>query len=618
MLYAYDPKKESWYYLPMDTCSLLLHTYFSSFDRSLRSPSKSPRYLHSASIINGMLLVYGGNGHNVTDDNSGEVCFGGSPLFMAYDISCDTWRALKSPYIANEENSQLGRYGHTSATYEEALYIFGGFNGIMHNRILKYTPGNCSHFPSLEECSFARVDSKCFWNKEKSICQASTQVKSAAMSNYCPENLETNFTELCQKQTLCSNCLANTYECVWCGEKCMHKKCSSPNKMLKELASTSKTIKDSTFCESRELHIFNCDKLHNCHSCHTEHYCSWQRDRKCSSLMNTASFESGPIENHLKTSEKESLDEEPLQEKSQCEEPCHTRKSCSNCTHAGCMWCSSLNQCIESNAYSAVYPIGQCMEWATHPSKCPMLTCSDIQSCSKCLRSARCGWCEIANTGIGVCLEGSSRGPVAINATHKVLDTKRCPSTKWYFTSCPRCECNGHSKCSPFTSLAMKCNCTDHTEGDNCEQCRIGYFGNSLNGGMCSKCSCGGHSEICHRETGKCSCTTKGITGNNCEKCDLENNYFGEPRKQFGGCFYNLSTSFSYTFNMSKPDDKFYTRINFMNMPSTSEIDVEFMVTCPDSSNASVDIWVGSWLNTSESEMPFCWGLVWLTRLYCN
>ena len=177
--------------------------------------------------------------------------------------------------------------------------------------------------------------------------------------------------------------------------------------------------------------------------------------------------DSWTIDSNVKKSEKQSS-EEYLRS---CDVPCHTRTSCENCTHGSCMWCSSLKQCIESNAYSAIYPIGQCMEWTTHPSKCPLLTCSDIQSCSKCLSSPRCGWCDNGSgTGVGVCLEGGSRGPFAINSTHKVLEAKRCPSN-WYFSSCPSCECNGHSRCLPhFPSKCIECN--NHTEGTNCEKCR--------------------------------------------------------------------------------------------------------------------------------------------------
>ncbi|KAJ6222083.1 hypothetical protein RDWZM_000628 [Blomia tropicalis] len=565
LLYAYDPKKESW---------------------SLLSPSNSPRYLHSASIINGLLLIYGGNGHNVTDDNSGDICF--SPQFLAYDITCDNWRTLKLPSISNiDPEYMFGRYGHSNVVHEDSLYIFGGFNGIMHNSLLRYVPGNCSHFMSADDCTHTRTETKCIWNKEKQICQSFNQAKLTS-NYYCQDSSrESNITELCQRHTLCSNCVSTHYDCVWCGEKCLHKKCSQM-KAFKE-SSSPKMFKGVNYCEPRELHISNCDKLHNCHSCHTEHHCSWQRDRKCSSLMyDIENWSSGSkIKNP-------SLDEE----RATCEAPCHTRNSCENCTQGSCMWCSSKRQCIESNAYSAIYPIGQCMEWTTHPYKCSVLTCTDIQSCDKCLKNPQCGWCDNGSgTGVGVCLEGSSRGPFAINSTHKTIEWKRCPAPRWYFTECPECQCNGHSKCS--VTFPGVCNkpCNHFTEGINCDRCIERYYGHPINGGTCTPCSCNGHSDFCHRETGKCSCTTKGITGHHCDKCDEQNNYIGNPQELSGSCYYNLSTSYSYTFNMSKSDDKFYTRINFMNMPLTAEIDIEFMVGCQDS--ALINISVGSGFNNT-------------------
>jgi len=314
---------------------------FFNLQRRLLSPSKVPRYLHSATIINGMLLIYGGNGHNITDDNSADVCF--SPHFIAYDISCDTWRTLKMPYIpdAQQQEYLLGRYGHSSVVYDDSLYIFGGFNGIMHNSLLKYVPANCSRFDSHQECSRPELSSKCLWNKEKQICQSFNQIKSSAASNSCPNNkTETIQSELCSKQSICSNCVTTTYECVWCGDKCLHKKCGQL-KSIKE-QTFAKTIRDASICESRDQLISNCDKLHNCHSCHTEHYCTWQRERKCVSLMfNTESW----VENKVSKQKNEKVSQE--EERPTCEAPCHTRTTCENCTQGSCMWCSSQKQCIE-------------------------------------------------------------------------------------------------------------------------------------------------------------------------------------------------------------------------------------------------------------------------------
>lgn len=33
----------------------------------------------------------------------------------------------------------------------------------------------------------------------------------------------------------------------------------------------------------------NCDKLHNCHACHTEYHCGWQTDEKCYTFVRESS-----------------------------------------------------------------------------------------------------------------------------------------------------------------------------------------------------------------------------------------------------------------------------------------------------------------------------------------
>ncbi|OTF80446.1 hypothetical protein BLA29_001100 [Euroglyphus maynei] len=570
----------------------------------LLSPSNQPRYLHSASLINGLLLIFGGNGHNLTDENTSTTCF--SPQFLAYDISCDTWTILENPILTNTyDTTMIGRYGHSSIVYEDSLYIFGGFNGLMHNKLMRFIPGNCSNLETMDDCYSKKIGAKCIWNKEKRLCQSYNQIKYSFQ--HCDENLRVNFTELCQKQFICSTCLRNSYDCVWCGDQCTYQKCNGLLKpkesSIKDVSTSStflKSINDAKMCESRDVHISNCDKMHNCHSCQSEHYCSWQRDRKCVSMM------------YEKWSEMK-LDSMNLADKLQvnCAAPCHTRTSCGNCTQGSCMWCSSQQRCIESNAYSIIYPIGQCMEWTTHPHKCSVISCSDIQTCDDCMKNPQCGWCDDGSgTGAGTCMEGSLRGPNNPNDS-----TISCP--EWYFTSCPKCQCNGHSKCR-FPGICDQ-PCQHNTEGVNCERCRPTFYGDPINGGFCLPCSCNGHGDLCNSETGQCSCTTKGIVGHNCDKCD-ERDYVGNPQDLNGSCYYNLSTSYTYTFNMSKPDDLFYTRINFINTPLSPEIDIEFSVQCQDS--AMVNISVGSSSNSSKCVifhfilMNFFSGMVVIRRLY--
>ncbi|NWT63320.1 ATRN protein, partial [Erythrocercus mccallii] len=51
----------------------------------------------------------------------------------------------------------------------------------------------------------------------------------------------------------------------------------------------------------------------------------------------------------------------------QCRPPCALRAACGECTSGSseCMWCSNMKQCVDSNAYVASFPYGQCMEWYT-------------------------------------------------------------------------------------------------------------------------------------------------------------------------------------------------------------------------------------------------------------
>lgn len=339
------------------------------------------------------MLVYGGNGHNATHDNAGDKCF--SPQFMMYEIECDSWKTLRDPAAALKHSSEIGRFGHTAAMFEGSMYVFGGFNGLMLNSVLKYTPGDCSLFSNKSDCLKSKPGTSCVWNEDKIGCQpfyivkpqpggvaaaASTALTSTSPSSWtqlgvwsprekCGQRAA-NFSDLCQRQTTCPSCLENSYGCVWCGDSCHYEKCRK---------SGIKGLSNALRCDD-DILTSNCDKLHNCHACHTEFHCGWQRDHKCYTFIR---------EGGNKTTQKAAISDDF---RPSCDVPCHMRTSCENCTQGPCMWCSSLRRCIESNAYAAAFPIAQCMEWTIHNYKCPGLSCSDIQTCDRCQRNPRCGW----------------------------------------------------------------------------------------------------------------------------------------------------------------------------------------------------------------------------------
>lgn len=80
--------------------------------------------------------------------------------------------------------------------------------------------------------------------------------------------------------------------------------------------------------------------------------------------------------------------------------------------------------------------------------------CSGLRTCSDCLERAECGWCgDPSNTGKGVCMEGSYRGPLKpagartgprdrdrLRDRDMVLDQSLCTSDRgynWAFIQCP-------------------------------------------------------------------------------------------------------------------------------------------------------------------------------------
>ena len=68
------------------------------------------------------------------------------------------------------------------------------------------------------------------------------------------------------------------------------------------------------------------------------------------------------------------------------------------------------------------------------------------------------------------------------------------------------------------------------------------------------------------------------MTGHHCEKCDTQNHYFGNPMNE--SCYYDLAIDYQFTFNLSKPEDKHYTAINFKNIPTKADVDVDFQISC--------------------------------------
>lgn len=528
-MYSYNPRRRYW---------------------SILNSSGSPRFLHSAVLINGYMLTFGGNTHNETSANMWAKCY--SPDFMAYDIKCNRWYNLKPPYL----HKDLSRFGHSTVEHNGSMYIFLGFKGQMLNDVVKYIPGNCSAYTEETSCINSRTGNPCIW--ENGACIVRSPTSDRKNSSMCLNN--TNNTSMCHLVEDCKTCLS--INCRWCSNKCLT--------LDQCLSKKSTLVNHVADCPADAM----CTNVHSCALCQLEPNCTWlAKEKKCV------------------------LTKENAPKRLQCPVPCQSHTSCENCTREECMWCNSAQRCVDMNSYVVSFLYGQCTKWDTEHNFCSQNWCSDIRTCTECQKNPICGWCnDKSNTGLGRCMEGGKSGPAKFSWQRTANYNNVCPAERWYFVSCPLCQCNGHSTCNESNICTE---CQNNTKGDNCDSCREGYFGSPHNGGTCKTCECNNLAKVCDETNGKCHCGTRGVIGNRCEWCDTSEKYVGNPNDG-GTCYYKLLTDYQFTFNLSKADDQYYTQINFMNRPSAGDRDVDFSVNCSGFANLNI-----SYNSTSDPEGTF-------------
>uniref|UniRef100_A0A8D3C4V6 Attractin-like 1a n=1 Tax=Scophthalmus maximus TaxID=52904 RepID=A0A8D3C4V6_SCOMX len=655
------------------------------------------RYLHSAALLSGTVLVFGGNTHNDTSLSNGAKCF--SADFLAYDIACDEWTVLPRPALHRDVN----RFGHSAVVSNGSMFIFGGFSGVLLSDVLVYTPPSCRAFSHRAACAAAGPGLRCHWVRAGCFPWEPEPPDLLLLPGpTCPPRPGAT-DERCFRFSDCASCTANTWGCQWCEDR----KCIS--------SSSNCTVVNSSRCKRREEQ--ECFRLANCRSCSLNVNCQWdQTQQECQALpgqlcgegwhhveeaclsINSSRDSYDNAQHYCKNlggniasllTDKqvnfvlEELHKHQLQDKSlspwvglrkinvsywgwedaspftntslrwspgepsdsgfcaylerahvaglkanpctatadglicekpqspsarPCRTPCALRTSCANCTSQAmeCMWCGSARRCVDSSAYVISFPYGQCLEWQTQD--CTAQNCSGLRMCGECLERAECGWCgDPSNTGKGVCMEGSYRGPLkpanpraGSRDRDMVLDQSLCSSDRgfnWAFIQCPACQCNGHSRCVNGSVCER---CGNLTAGTHCQSCMAGYYGDPVNGGKCNACKCNSHASVCHVNTGKCFCTTKGIKGDQCQLCDSENRYLGNPLR--GTCYYNLLIDYQFTFSLLQEDDRYYTAINFM---ATPEQNLDMSINASNNFDLNITWSLSSTAGTiSGEEMP--------------
>ncbi|XP_076613354.1 laminin subunit gamma-3 [Chaetodon auriga] len=152
---------------------------------------------------------------------------------------------------------------------------------------------------------------------------------------------------------------------------------------------------------------------------------------------------------------------------------------------------------------------------------CQPCPCPDRTSCAQIAETGQvvCTNCPTGQTGMRcqMCEDGYYGDPLGQSGAAR---------------QCVRCDCNGNVDfnavgiCDHITGRCLKC--LGHTEGDHCQRCRRGFYGDALNqtaAQKCKPCSCNpagtsGHLHECHPQTGNCQCLSH-VTGRDCSYCEV-------------------------------------------------------------------------------------------------
>lgn len=509
-------------YRNFDSASLSPFIYsFSLNSHTWTELTKSPEayYMHSSVFYNNKILFYGG----ISQSENFQKSLSNSNRFRFYETIKNNF--VEEFSIYDPENTQKfrikfrQRFAHSVFVHENFMYIFGGFNGFWLGDMFRINLAN------IQEV----------------------------------QRVHTNFRRKRDRSKFLSN-----------SEDFFGNKISS----LNDIDFVADYEIPNEFSNRQLSQIEMCSSHMNCNSCQLNSNCIWN----------------GNICEYFT-----SIDL-TVYKKPSCLQMCSQYTSCSNCTNSqnfngqyqsNCIWCASQSKCVQKKAVSILYPFGECHDLVDSREKCEKQTrevqtgliheikpCSALHSnCSSCITDERCGWCTkdtqgdgTLNTGFGKCLEGGEL---------KSLN-KECEDN-WFFSSCPSCECNGHSTCSNSSACTK---CMNNTQGPYCSECKFGFFGKAKNNGLCESCECGEQASDCDKSSGRCFCDTKGVIGDKCDACDSPR-YFGRPNMTEGSCYYNLTTDYQFTFNLNKDSDRYLTKINFVNHPTRgSDDDIDFMIRC--------------------------------------
>eukprot|EP00127_Corallochytrium_limacisporum_P003884 Clim_evm98s153 gene=Clim_evmTU98s153 len=522
---------------------------------SLLTSGAPQTYSSSLTLIGNRLHIIGGSGPTTQVDE----CY--SNEYAVFDLSCRQFVSSAGETPGLSELQILHRKGHTAVFREtdpKEIFIVGGYAGRPLESVVRLEINGCNGFSTRDRC--LKALSTCCWNNGTDTCdEASDSISTSTCEAFCadipPQPCNSIFdADACNADTACQYCYS--------GGECQAEEadCSS---LVPATPSCDNILPDGLAT------LVNVDVSElDCASCAARQGCTLGENDRSLDCVDCAQT----------TPEGDCTAGEP-----DCKPSCADFTTCYSCLEeapADCLWCEGENRCVDTQAYSAVLPFGQCTSWHNSVATCP--SCKAAKSCDECHGLLGCGWCpDPEDTGIGVCTSGTRDGP---------LDSAECDAEDWRYDDCPLCQCNGHSSCDLGSAECLVCE--NDTDGENCETCMSGFFGDPRNNGTCSECECNDQSTKCDSQ-GVCVCPF-GYGGDSCDTC--VNDYEGNATA--GGICYQVFETHPSIFTY---DVRPQPRYGFALRAETSDSDLQLQfVTNPTEGSPSVVNYTLSYSPTNE------------------
>ncbi|XP_058808805.1 multiple epidermal growth factor-like domains protein 8 isoform X2 [Phymastichus coffea] len=356
------------------------------------------------------------------------------------------------------------------------------------------TCANCSNYISCESCVSTNI---CEWWTEEARCARIGRMPDAVVSiDQCPVP--------CRQRSNCTQCLIERGRCVWCEatQECFSfsvytseyqfglcREWTDQAGLMGVTTRGSSSLTGDDQCKS-------CSRHSNCSNCLHSLSCGW-----CYSLDNPilgacvqGDFNQAHVNCSLVINEFQNTSLEAHESGwayAQCPDvdecdlglhDCHPNAKCTN-THGSysCQCRRGFNGDGKENCTKTCYEKcvnGYCSEAPDYKCECDLgWTGPDCRTNCGCYNHSTCSF------GPGVCDECQDW------TEGHYCDVCKAGSYGNATTSlgCQKCDCNEHGDvelgtCDPQTGT---CFCKDNTEGDRCELCKKGYYGDPRNGGMC-------------------------------------------------------------------------------------------------------------------------------------